>query len=100
MFVAPSKSRQRAKIPIVGISRTSDHIQITMKMPNPSQEPAASSAAPNEDLKDMDVLCTFIIKIESKNTDHGYIRDQRPYPNKFKMPNPSKEPPVSFKAQN
>merc|ERR1711954_501612 len=29
----------------------------------------------------MDVLCTFKIKIESQNLDHGYIKDQEPYPN-------------------
>ena len=52
-----------------------DHIQIKMKMPNPSQEPPASSKAPNEDLKDMDVLCTFIIRIESQNLDHGCIKE-------------------------
>merc|ERR1712112_758672 len=33
---------------------------------NPSQEPPASSKAPNQDLQDMDVLCTFKIKIEPK----------------------------------
>ena len=49
----------------MGVSKTSDHIQIKIKMPNPSQEPPASSKAQNEDLKDMDVLCTFKIKIES-----------------------------------
>ena len=57
--------RERAKIPITGVSKTSDHIQIRIKIPNPSQEPPASSKAPNQDLKDMDVLCIFIIKIES-----------------------------------
>ena len=50
-------------------------------MPNPSQEPPASSKAPNEDLKDMDVLCTFKIKIESQNSEHRCIKDQWPYPN-------------------
>ena len=65
----------------MGVSKTSDHIQIKIKMPNPSQERPASSKAPNEDLKDMDVLCTFKIKIESQNLDHGYIKDQGPYPN-------------------
>ena len=47
-----------------------------IKMPNPSQEPPASSKAPNEDLKDIDVLCTFNIKIESKNSDYGCIKDR------------------------
>ena len=55
----------KSQIQIMGVSETSDHIQINIKMPNPSQEPPASSKAPNEDLKDMDVLCTFKIKIES-----------------------------------
>ena len=63
----------------MGISKTSDHIQIKIKMPTPSQEPPASSKAPNEDLKDMDVLCTFKIEIGSQNLDHGYIKDQWPY---------------------
>ena len=48
------------------VPKTSDHIQINIGMPNPIQEPPASSKAPNEDLKDMDVLCTFKIKIEPK----------------------------------
>jgi len=60
----------------MGISKTSEHIQIKIKMPNPSQEPPASSKAPNEDLKDMNFLCTFKFKIESKNLDHGYIKGQ------------------------
>ena len=58
------------------VSRTSDYIQIKIKMQNTSQEPPASSKAPNEDLKDMDVLCTFKIKVESQNLDHGYMKDQ------------------------
>ena len=49
-------------------------------MPNPSQKLPASSKSPNKDLKEMDVLCTFKIKIESQNLDHGYIKDQWPYP--------------------
>ena len=44
--------------------KSNGHIQIKIKMPNSSREPAVSSKAPNEDLKDMDVLCTFKIKIE------------------------------------
>ena len=53
----------------MGASKTNDNIQIKIKMPIRSQEPSASSKAPNEDLKDMDVLCTFKIKIESQNLD-------------------------------
>ena len=65
----------------MGISKTNDHIQIKIKMQNPSQEPPVSSKAPNEDLKDMDVFSTFKIKIESQNLDHACIKDQWPYPN-------------------
>merc|ERR1712081_73448 len=50
----------------MGIPKTTDHIQIKIKMPNPSQEPPASSKAPNQDLKDIDALSTFKIKIEPK----------------------------------
>ena len=67
MFFAPSKSRYRAKIWNMYVSKTSYYMQFKIKMPNPSQEHAASSKAPNQDLKDMDVLCTFKIKIEGQN---------------------------------
>ena len=50
----------------MGATKTSDHIQIKIHMPNPNQEPPASSKAPSQDLKDMDFLCTFKIKIESQ----------------------------------
>ena len=53
-----------------------DHIQINIKMTNSSQEPPASSKAPNEDLRDIDVFCTLKIKIESQNLDHGCTKDQ------------------------
>ena len=76
----------------MGVSKTNDHIQIKIKMPNPSQEPPASSKAPNEDLKDMDVLCTFKIKIESQISDHGYIKDQWPYSNQDQDAKPHSRP--------
>ena len=53
MIFAPSKLREKAKIWIMVISKNSDHIQIRVKIANPTQEPPASSKAPNEDLKDM-----------------------------------------------
>ena len=69
-------------------------------MSNLRQEPPASSKAPNEDLKDMDVLCIFKIEIETKigimgvsnTSDHSQI--------KVKMPNPSQVPPASSKAES
>ena len=40
----------------MGMSKTSDYIQIKIKMPNPSQEPPSSSKASNEDIKDLDLF--------------------------------------------
>ena len=51
------------------VLKTSYYIQNNIKMQNPSQEPPASSKAPNDDLKDMDVLCTLKNKIVSPNLD-------------------------------
>ena len=60
----------------MGILKTIDYIKIKIKMSNPKQGPPAASKAQNEDLKDMDNLCTFKIKIEIKKSDHGFIKDQ------------------------
>ena len=65
-----------------------DHIQTKIKMQNPSQESPAPIKAPNQDLKDMDVLCTFKVKIESQNSKHGCIKDQWPHPNENKDAKP------------
>ena len=59
----------------MGVSKTSDHIKSKTKMPNPSQGIAAPTKAQIYDLKDMDFLSTFKIKIESQNLDHGSIKD-------------------------
>ena len=50
-------------------------------MANPSQKFLASSKAYNQDLKDMDNLCTFKTKIKRQNLKHWSVKDQRPYPN-------------------
>ena len=62
---------------------TIDHIQIKIKRPNSSQEPQAPTKAPNQDLKDMDVLCVFKIKVESQDLDYGCIKEHSPYPNYY-----------------
>ena len=59
----------------MGVWKTSDHIQIKIKISNPRKEPAVSSKAPNQDFKDMDVLCIFKIKVESQNLEQGTIKD-------------------------
>ena len=65
----------------MGISETIEHIWIKIKMPNPGQEPSVSSKAPNKDLEDMDILCTFKIKIESQILEYWYIRNHWTYLN-------------------
>ena len=70
-------------------SQNLDHRYIKDQWPYPNQDQDAKPQSgtssilqsPNEDLKDMDVLCTFKIKIESQNLDHGCIKDQWPYQN-------------------
>ena len=56
----------------MGISKTSDHIQIKIMMPNPTQEPPASSKAPNEDLDGKYLITVeraqFLIMVKGKNS--------------------------------
>ena len=67
-------------------------IQIKIMIQQPTQEPPVSSKAPNEDLKDMDVLCTFKFRIESQNLVHGCTKDQQIYPNQDQDAKPPSEP--------
>ena len=60
----------------MGVSKTSDHIHIMIKMSKPSQEPTAYTKATSEDLKVIDVLCTFKIKIETQNLEKRSTKDQ------------------------
>ena len=48
----------------------------------------------------MDVLCTFKIKIQSQNSDHGYIKDQWPYTNQNKDAKPQSGTSSILKALN
>ena len=76
MFFVPLKSKVIAKIWNVVEPKTGNHIQINIRMQNPSQEPVVSFKAQNQDLKDLDVLFTFKMKIESQNLENGCIKDQ------------------------
>ena len=82
------------------VSKTSDNIQLKIKMPNPNQEPPASSWAPIEDLKDMDVLCTFKMKTESQNLEYRWIKTSYHIKIKIKMPSSSHEPPAPIRFSN
>ena len=57
------------------LTETSDYIQIKIKIPNPKKETPASSKTPNQDFKDMVVLCIFKIKVESQNLEQGTTKD-------------------------
>ena len=83
-----------------GVSNTSDHIQINIRMQNPSQKPPASSKAPNQALNVMDVICTFKIKIESQNLAYGVPKTSDHIQINIRMQNPSQEPPASSKTPN
>ena len=72
----------------MGVSKNHDHIQVRIKMQNPSQEHPGSSKAPNKDLKDTDVLCNFKIKTESQNSGYLCIRDHWPYQNQDQITKP------------
>ena len=61
-----------------------DHIQINIRMETSNQEPPVSSKAPNRDLKEMDFLCTFKIKLVRPNMEHVYTLDQKLYTNQEK----------------
>ena len=89
----------------MGVSKTSDHIQMKIKIQYSSQEHPASSKALNQDFKCRDVLCIFNIKIKSRNLEHGspmmgVSKTSDHIQVKVKMSNPSKETPASSKAPN
>ena len=69
-------------------TKTNDNIIFNIKVQNPSQEPLASSKAPYQDLKGMDVLYIFIIKIGSQNSEYGWNKDQWPYSNQYQDAKP------------
>ena len=65
----------------MGVLKTTNHICIKIKMKNLSLEAPVSSKAPNQDLKDIDIHCTYKFKIKSKNLEHGWTKDQWPCQN-------------------
>ena len=77
----------RAKIQNIGEPKTNNNIQINIRMPNSSQDPQASSKAPKEDSKDIDVLCTFKIKIENINLNMDVPKTNDHIQVKIKMTN-------------
>ena len=76
MFFAPSKSRYRAKIWCLGVPKTSDHILINIRIPNPSQESPVSSNDPNEDLKGHG--CSWHLQNQDREPKFGIHLYDRP----------------------
>ena len=79
----------------MGVPKTSDHMQIKMKMPNPSQECSVSSYAPDWDLKDTDFFSPSKSRKRAKLFKFGVLKTRDQIHIKIKMPKPSGEPPVS-----
>ena len=84
----------------MGVPKTSDHIQINIRMPNPSQEPLASSKNPNDDSKDMDVRWTFKIMKKAEIWKMGVSKTSGHIQINIKIPNSSQEPAAPIKAPN
>ena len=63
----------------MGVSKSSDHIQIKIKMPNPSQEPPSTPKVPNQDFK---------LKLESQYSENGCNKDNSSYPNQNQYAKP------------
>ena len=78
---------------------TSDHIQIKIKMSNPSQEPPASCKFRNQDLKDVAGLFTFKSRYRAKIQKIGVLNTNDHIQIKIKMSKLSQEPPVSSKPK-
>ena len=85
MFFAPSKSRYRAKIWNMGVPKTNDHIQIKIKIPDPSQEPPA---------------CTYTINLEREIQNMDASKTSARIQINIKILNLSQKPPASYKAPN
>ena len=75
----------------MGVSKTSDHIQIDIWLQNPSKEPPASSKPQNQDLKIMNILRSLKGKIESQNSKYGCTKELQLYPNKEQNAKPQTE---------
>ena len=80
------------------VSSTSHHIQIKIKMPNPSQEPPASSKAPNEELKDMNDLSTFKVTEDIQNFAFSQGLPKKPNPKNPPKKNKKKQSNTPPKA--
>ena len=68
----------------MGVSKTSDHIQVNIWLPNSHHEPPMFSKAPNHDLKDMDVFCstedyTHLMEINLSKINQTYNKPKLTY---------------------
>ena len=75
------KIKIESQIRIMVVAKNRDHIQIKIQMPNPSQEPSASSKAPNEDLKGHGCSLHLLNQDREQKFKSWCIKHQWPYPN-------------------
>ena len=94
------KIKIETKIWIMDVAKANDHIQNKIMIPNPSQNPPVFSRAPNQDFKDMEVLCIIKIKIESQHLELGFTKNQWPYPIQDLDDKSQSDLPVSSRTPN
>ena len=80
MLFSPSKSIKTAKNGRQVHQKSIDYIQVKINFPYPSKEPEAS-LSPNQDFKDVGVLCTLKTSVGSHNFEDLCVKYNSPYPN-------------------
>ena len=71
---------------MIGVSKTIDHIQIKIKIPNPSKEPPASSKASNQDLRTYMFFAPSKSRYKATIWSMGVLKTSYHIPIKIKMP--------------
>ena len=92
MVFAPSNLERELKFKTWMYKRPVNISKSIVKCQMPSQEPPASSKAPNQDLKDMDVHCTLKPGRRAKIWNIGGPKTSDHIQIKIKMRNPCQEP--------
>ena len=88
MSFGPSKLRKRAKTQTMGVSKTRDHIQIKITIPNPYNV----FQCPKVGLNGLECSLHLQYQDREPKSDHGCIKDHWPYPNDNKDAKPQSGP--------
>ena len=77
------------------VTRTKKLTKLKVKIPNSNQEPPASPKAQIQVNKDMRVLCTFKLNIETQNWEQRFLGPNYTYQIPSQEPISNQEPPAS-----